>query len=88
MRMARYKRSQINFRGGLSRMAVSYKKLWHMLIDRGMRKKDLKEAAGLTAHTMLKLRHNMHINTTIIYKICMALDCSPTEFIEFIELEG
>lgn len=41
-------------------MTVSYKKLWHMLIDRGMRKKDLKEAAGLTAHTMLKLRNNMH----------------------------
>ena len=53
-----------------------------------MRKKDLIEAAGLTAHTMLKLRNNMHVNTTIIYKICMALDCSPTEFINFIDTEG
>ena len=69
-------------------MTVSYKKLWHMLIDRRMRKKDLIEAAGLTAHTMLKLRNNMHVNTTIIYKICMALDCSPTEFINFIDTEG
>lgn len=88
MCVARYKRGSLDFRGGLSKMTVSYKKLWHMLIDRGMRKKDLKEAAGLTAHTMLKLRNNMHVNTTIIYKICMALDCSPTEFINFIDTEG
>ena len=37
-------------------MAVTYTKLWHILIDKGMKKKDLKEAAGLTGHTMLKLR--------------------------------
>lgn len=69
-------------------MAVSYKKLWHILIDRKMKKKDLKEAAGLTQHTMLKLRKNQHINTAIIEKICKTLNCKMTDFIELYDLEG
>ena len=52
-----------------------------------MRKKDLKEAAGFTQHTMLKLRKNQHINTSIIEKICRVLDCKMTDFIDFIEME-
>ena len=66
---------------------VSYKKLWHLLIDRGMRKKDLLIQAGLTPHIMLKLRNNMHINTTVIEKICRTLNCSPKDFFEFVEAE-
>ena len=72
----------------LINVSVSYIKLWHILIDRNMRKKDLKEAAGFTQHTMLKLRKNQHINTSIIEKICRVLDCKMTDFIDFIEMEG
>lgn len=66
-------------------MAVTYNKLWHLLLDRGMKKKDLQEAAGLTNHTMLKLRNNMDITTETIGKICKALDCQMTDIMEFIE---
>ena len=66
-------------------MAVTYNKLWHLLIDRGMKKKDLKEAAGLTGHAMMKLRNNENITTETIGKICKALSCDPTDFMEFID---
>jgi len=69
-------------------MAVSYNKLWHILIDRKMRKKDLQEAAGLTPHIMLVLRKNKHITTTTIWKICKALNCTADDFLEFVEVEG
>ena len=66
-------------------MAVTYNKLWHILIDRGMRKKDLQEAAGLTNHTMLKLRKNQDITTETIGKICRALACQMDDIMEFVE---
>lgn len=69
-------------------VAVSYKKLWHILIDRGMRKKDLLSQADLTPHIMLKLRKNMHINTAVIEKICKALNCNANDFFEFVETDG
>lgn len=66
-------------------MAVTYNKLWHLLIDRGMKKKDLQEAAGLTNHTMLKLRKDQDITTETIGKICKALGCQAHDIMEFIE---
>lgn len=66
-------------------MAVTYTKLWHLLLDRGMKKKDLKEAAGLTNHIMLKLRKNQDITTETIGKICKALNCSMDDIIEFVD---
>lgn len=68
-------------------MAVTYNKLWHLLIDRGMKKKDLQEAAGLTNHTMLKLRKDQDITTETIGKICIALNCSADDIMEFISEE-
>ena len=66
-------------------MSVTYNKLWHMLIDKGMKKKDLKEAAGLTNHAMLKLRNNQDITTETIGKICKALGCQAGDIMEFVE---
>jgi DNA-binding Xre family transcriptional regulator len=66
-------------------MSVTYNKLWHILIDRGMRKKEMQEAAGLTNHTMLKLRNNENITTEIIGKICRALACQMDDIMEFVE---
>ena len=50
-------------------MAVSYKKLWHLLIDRNMKKKDLQEAASLTKHAMRKLSRDEAITTDTLAKI-------------------
>ena len=66
-------------------MVVTYNKLWHFLLDRGMRKKDLKEAAGLTSHAMMKLRNNENITTETIGKICKALGCQVDDIMEFVE---
>ncbi len=66
-------------------MSVTYKKLRHLLIERKMKKKDLKEQAGLTQHEMLKLRNDMNITTETIGKICKALNCEATDIMEFIE---
>ena len=66
-------------------MSVSYNKLWYILIDRKMKKKDLKEAAGLTGHAMMKLRNNKDITTETIGKICKALYCRVDDIMEFFE---
>ena len=66
-------------------MSVTYNKLRHLLIERKLKKKDLKEQAGLTQHEMLKLRNDMSITTDTIGKICSALKCEPTDIMEFYE---
>lgn len=66
-------------------MAVSYKKLWHMLLDRNMKKKDLQESADLTAYAMNKLSRDENVTTETLGKICKALKCSTDEIIEFLD---
>lgn len=65
-------------------MAVTYKKLWHILLDRDMKKKDLQEQAGLTKHTMRKLGNDEAVTTDTIAKICVALGCTMDEIMEII----
>ena len=65
-------------------MATSYKKLWHILVDRNMRKKDLQEMAHLTQYQMNKLARGDDITTDIVGKICKALDVKSDDIMEFI----
>ena len=65
-------------------MATSYKKLWHILVDRNMRKKDLQNAAHLTQYQMNKLARGEDITTDIVGKICKALNVKADEIMEFI----
>lgn len=62
---------------------VSYKKLWHILIDRDMKKKDLEEAAQLTHYQMTKLANNKNVTTDVLGRICRVLDCSTDDIMEF-----
>jgi len=64
-------------------MAVSYKKLWHILLDRDMKKKDLALAAGLSPHMMKKLARDENVSTEVVGKICAALNCSSDDIMEF-----
>ena len=64
-------------------MAVRYNKLWKILIDKKMRKKDLQEAAHITHYQMMKLARDENITTEIIRNICKALNCTPDEIMEF-----
>ena len=65
-------------------MAISYKKLWKLLIDRGMRKKDLCHAAGISHASMAKLGKNENITTDVLVKICTALDCDISDIVEIV----
>ena len=68
-------------------MAVCYKKLWHILLDRDMMKRDLQKAAGLTGYAMHKLSRDEDVTTETLEKICKALDCTADEIIEFVSDE-
>ncbi len=64
-------------------MAVSYMKLWHQLLDKNMKKKDLEAAAGISHYVMNKMSRNEDISTEAVRKICKALDCRPDEMMDF-----
>lgn len=64
-------------------MSVSYKKLWHILLDRNMKKKDLAAMAGLTPYMMKKLAKDEAVTTEVIGKICTALSCRADDIMEF-----
>lgn len=63
-------------------MAISYKKLWKLLIDRDMKKKDLQKLAGVSSASITKLAKNENVNTDILEKICLALKCDIADIME------
>lgn len=63
-------------------MAVSYKKLWKLLIDRDMMKKDLAAAADISNYTISKMSKGENVTVEILCKICQALDCKIDDIIE------
>ena len=63
---------------------ISYKKLWKLLIDKDLKKKDLPALAGISKSSITKLGHNDHVNTEILLKICVALDCDLFDIMELI----
>ena len=65
-------------------MSVSYKKLWKLLIDKDMKKKDLCEKAGISPASVTKMGRNGHVTTEILVKICAALDCGIEDIIEIV----
>lgn len=68
-------------------MAVSYKKLWKLLIDRDIKKKDLCEAAGISHASVAKLGKNENVTTDVLVKICTALKCDISDIMEIKEVE-
>ncbi|MED0851893.1 helix-turn-helix transcriptional regulator [Bacillus altitudinis] len=66
-------------------MSISYKKLWKLLIDRDMKKKDLREAAGISTASMAKLGKNENVNTEILVKVCNALNCDISDIMEIVD---
>ena len=65
-------------------MGVSYKRLWKILIDRDMKKKDLMNAAGLSPSTISKLSGNEFVSMQVIVKICLALDVEIKDVMEIV----
>lgn len=66
-------------------MQLSYKKLWKLLIDRDLKKKDLSEIANVSSTCIAKLGRNENVNTNILVKICAALECDISDIVELTE---
>lgn len=64
---------------------LSYNPLWHTLLDKGMKKLELCEAADISTATLAKLGKNENVNTETIDKICNALNCDISQVVEHIK---
>ena len=69
-------------------MAVSYNKLWKMLVDKKMSKADLRKASGVSPNTMTKLRRDEPVMLNVLYKICVTLNCNYGDFMDYVQEEG
>ena len=69
-------------------MAVSYKKLWKLLIDKDMRKKDLSVVAHVSGNTIAKMSKGENVTTDVLVRICKALGCNIDDIMEIVETEG
>lgn len=65
-------------------MAISYNKLWKLLVDKKMSKADLRRAAGISPNTMTKLRRDEEVTLTVLNKICAALNANIGDIMDFI----
>ena len=65
-------------------MAVSYNRLWKLLIDKKMSSAELWKSAGIAPNTMTKLRKDLTVNLGILEKICRVLDCDFGDVVEYI----
>ena len=68
-------------------MAVSYKKLFKLLIDRDMKKKDFREVTGVSANTVSKLANGENVTMDVIERICRGMNCSFDDICEFLPEE-
>ena len=66
-------------------MAVSYNKLWKLLVDKKMSKADLRKADGLAPNTMTKLRRDEQVAMTVLERICFTLDADFGDIIQYVK---
>ena len=69
-------------------MAMNYQKLWALLKDRNLKKKDLREMAGLTTNVIAKMGKGGDVSTEVLRKICKVLNCSLDEIVEIVPDEN
>lgn len=67
-------------------MAVSYKRLWKLLIDKDMKKKDLQKLSGISSSSIAKLGRNETVTTELLEKICIALNCELSDIAEIYDV--
>ena len=68
-------------------MAISYKKLWKLLIDKDMTAVDLRQATGIAPNTMTKLRRDEEVSMTVLVKICTALNANIGDIMDLLPEE-
>ena len=69
-------------------MAVSYKKLWKLLIDKEMTAVELREKTGIAPNTMTKLRRDEEVSMAVLVKICKALDANIGDIMDLVPIDG
>lgn len=67
-------------------MAISYNRMWKLLIDKNMKRKDLKEQADVSQNVMAKLSKNQSVNMETLEKICRTLNCNIGDIVEFVDI--
>ena len=65
-------------------MAISYNKLWKLLIDKDLKKTDLREMAGISTNALAKMGKNERVGTDIIDRVCVALNCDVGDVMEIL----
>ena len=68
----------------VAEMAISYKRLWKLLIDKDMKKSDLLNATGISRYTINKLNRGDNVTTDVLVKICRVLDCTMDDIMEIL----
>lgn len=71
----------------MNAMSMDYNKLWKLLIDRNLIKKDLREMAGLSTNVIAKMGKGGDVSTEVLRKICKALDCKIEDIVEIVQDE-
>ena len=66
-------------------MGVSYKKLWKLLIDRDMIKRDLRLASGISTNALAKLGKNENVSTEVLVRICKTLNCEINDIMDLVD---
>lgn len=66
-------------------MAVSYKKLWKLLIDKDMMKKELSQKANVSNYTLAKMNKGENVTTDVLVRICKALECNLDDIMELVD---
>lgn len=69
-------------------MKMSYKKLWKLLIDKDMKKTDLRKAAGISSSSLAKLGKDENVTTDVLIRICEALKCDTSDIMEIVPDES
>ena len=69
---------------GLNVVSLSYNKLWKLLIDKGMKKLDLRDQIEISNSTLAKLSKNEHVALSVLERICDALDCNIGDIVDYI----
>ena len=69
-------------------MSVSYNKLWKLLVDRNMKRTELRIAAGISSSTLAKLGKNESVTTDVLVRICKTLNCDIGEIVEVVPDEN
>lgn len=66
-------------------MVVSYNKLWKLMIDKGMKKSDLRTLTGIGTNTLAKLSKNQMVSMDVMMRLCEQLDCDISDICEFVK---